>query len=161
MEDIDAILCGSFEIVPLGIMLSISIYSYSFTGRPSPKFRARGLSPNIIRTWLSLPSSKNMFTKSFVLSATLQSQPVVIVNPHFIICMATIKPTAKASGLTPFSISETHIDSVLRSKPVFYGYGQDSRVERGLRSGIAPTKRLDISCRISITSRAARRFSST
>ena len=68
--------------------------------------------------------------------------------------------TASASGLTPFSIRETHMDRVLRSKPVFCILTGQRRRGESCKKRSLHTRSNDISSKTSITSRAARRFSS-
>lgn len=69
------------------------------------------------------------------------------------------KLTANASGLTPFSIKDTQYDSDWRSSWVFYGDCQWLVLELAVEA--TRTRRVDISCRISIVSRAALLLSST
>ena len=83
-------------------------------------------------------------------------------------CQPSIRPqilnivlTASASGLTPFSIRETQIERVLRSSPVFFQTVSLSAIPPKAPLGCAkPTRSRDISSRMSMTSRAARRLSS-
>lgn len=69
------------------------------------------------------------------------------------------KLTANASGLTPFSIKDTQYDSDWRSNWVFWWACQWLVLE--LAAEATRTRRIDISCRISIVSRAAFLLSST
>lgn len=64
-------------------------------------------------------------------------------------------PTAKASGLTPFSINETHMESVARSRPVFCCGFCQLTIQTGVRVMWSRTRRSDISWRMSSTSCAA------
>ena len=64
--------------------------------------------------------------------------------------------TAKASGLTPFSISDTHSDSVLRSRWVFCVAIRLIYWKQGQQG--TRTRRSEISESMSMTSRAAWRL---
>jgi len=68
-------------------------------------------------------------------------------------------PTASASGLTPFSIIDTHSDIVWRSKWVFCGWNLLSIVRKKIMTSIERTKSVAISIKISMISRAASRLS--
>ena len=100
------------------------------------------------RVWLKLLCFPSKFLDC-VLNNLVTSKKVV-----------KVLRTASASGLTPFSIRDTHSESCARSSCVFYVENVSPGVETDGRTKEALTRRMEISSNMSTTSRAFSRFSS-